>query len=211
MKKILNIFANTVVAGISERLEGDMRIAKGADLELTQTNRKRFFEKSELLGFETAAALLEHGEKALFVHNPGIYEADGLVTDNPKLLLTVTVADCMPIFLLDSRQSVIALAHAGRLGLQKGIIQETLRLMFSRSGSRPENIICYFGPFICESHHPTNLKEEATKQLQSQGVASEQIFDANLCTYELPEDFFSYRRDRPKVPEAQVAFMGLLQ
>src|SRR5512139_1097526 len=40
---------------------------------------------------------------------PPFVEADGMVTDRADLLLTVTVADCLPIFLADRRRGAFAL------------------------------------------------------------------------------------------------------
>jgi YfiH family protein len=71
---------------------------------------------------------------------------DGLATDDPKTLLGVSVADCMPVFLWDTVGGSRALLHSGWKGT--GIVREALRLMKAAYGSRPENIRALLGPSI---------------------------------------------------------------
>jgi YfiH family protein len=71
---------------------------------------------------------------------------DGLVTDDPKTLLGVSVADCTPVFLWDTTGGVRALLHSGWKGT--GIVREALKLMKTSYGSRPENIRALLGPCI---------------------------------------------------------------
>jgi len=52
-----------------------------------------------------------------------------------------------------------------------------------------------------------NLKGIMKKQITEAGVPSENITDSDECTYCLPEKYFSYRRDKAKPFEAQVAYI----
>ena len=47
---------------------------------------------------------------------PGVYEADGLITDEPGLCLTIFSADCIPVLLLDPVRRCAAAVHAGWRG-----------------------------------------------------------------------------------------------
>jgi hypothetical protein len=73
-------------------------------------------------------------------------EADGMVTDQADLLLTVTVADCLPIFLADRRTGAFALVHSGWKGT--GIALEAIRLMASAYGTRATDLAVTIGPGI---------------------------------------------------------------
>ena len=53
-----------------------------------------------------------------WIHVEGI---DGWVTTSPGVLLTVTVADCIPVYLAVGRKGV-ALLHAGWRGTAAGIL-----------------------------------------------------------------------------------------
>ncbi len=71
---------------------------------------------------------------------------DGLMTDDPKDLLAITVADCMPICLYDGKRGVLALLHSGWRGT--GIVRNALSAMEGVYGSRPRDIVAALGPSI---------------------------------------------------------------
>ena len=73
-------------------------------------------------------------------------EADGLLTMRPDAVLSVTVADCLPIFLADRRTGAFGIVHSGWRGT--GIVREALALLTSRLGSRPAEIAAVIGPGI---------------------------------------------------------------
>ena len=46
-----------------------------------------------------------HSNKVKFINNPGIYpNVDGLITMNKNIILTLKVADCIPIFLSNKNE-----------------------------------------------------------------------------------------------------------
>ena len=51
---------------------------------------------------------------------PGEFPADGLVTDQPGVCLTIFSGDCIPILLYDPIRRVIAAVHAGWRGTAAG-------------------------------------------------------------------------------------------
>jgi YfiH family protein len=73
-------------------------------------------------------------------------EGDGSVTEDPRVVLCATVADCLPIFLIDEVSGAFGLLHSGWRGT--GIAEVAVRLMISRFRSHPRNIRALFGPFI---------------------------------------------------------------
>jgi len=73
-------------------------------------------------------------------------EGDGLVATDPDHVLTVTVADCMPVFLFDVRKRVFALVHSGWKGT--GIAAEAVGHMCKRHNCHPDNITAILGPSI---------------------------------------------------------------
>src|SRR5262249_37651180 len=61
----------------------------------------------------------------MLTHEPSaefLAESDGLVTDRPGLLLSVLIADCMPVLIADISGRVVAAVHAGWRGTAKRII-----------------------------------------------------------------------------------------
>lgn len=75
-------------------------------------------------------------------------EADAQVTTRSGVALGMFAADCLPVLLADSQAGVIAAAHCGRRGLQRGVIAATIDLMKSK-GAHPESIVATLGPCIC--------------------------------------------------------------
>jgi hypothetical protein len=73
-------------------------------------------------------------------------EADGMVTDRPDLVLAVTVADCLPIYLADRRTGAFGLVHSGWKGT--GIAVEAVRAMAAAYGTRAADLAVTIGPGI---------------------------------------------------------------
>lgn len=74
------------------------------------------------------------------------FPADGMVTIRPDILLTATVADCLPIFLADRVSGAFAIVHSGWKGT--GIALEAIRIMTDRFGARARDIAVAIGPGI---------------------------------------------------------------
>jgi polyphenol oxidase len=72
--------------------------------------------------------------------------ADGLVVRDRSLAPTVTVADCMPIWLLDRDSGAFGLLHSGWKGT--GILRVAVLELRRRFGSRPSAMAAVLGPAI---------------------------------------------------------------
>jgi YfiH family protein len=70
---------------------------------------------------------------------------DALVTATTRVGIGVLVADCVPVLLADSAAGVVAVAHAGRVGLLAGVLQATLEAM-TGLGAREDRIRVALGP-----------------------------------------------------------------
>ena len=73
---------------------------------------------------------------------------DALITNTPGLLLGVTAADCLSVFLIDPVHRAIGLAHSGWRGTAGRIVPNTLRAMAAAFGTRPEECLAAIGPGI---------------------------------------------------------------
>ena len=74
---------------------------------------------------------------------------DGHAAGTAGILLTISVADCVPVYLVDSRSGVFALVHAGWRGTAGGIVGEAVRLLSRQAGSQVSNIVIHCGISIC--------------------------------------------------------------
>lgn len=205
--------------------------------EAVWENRRRF---GACLGVECLPSLLSmtHGKEVARVDRRpdppqehsraprAIYSADACVTDRAGVPLTLTVADCVPVFFHDPVGRCIGLAHAGWRGTVAGIVRETVQAMEREYGSRPENVLVGIGPSIgpsafevgaevCEEFRaafPENpelitplpaegkslidLWRANTLMAVSAGVPESQVVVSGWCTVSHPELFFSHRRDQ---------------
>lgn len=79
---------------------------------------------------------------------PGTYEADGLITVEPGVCLTIFSGDCIPILLYDPVRRCVAAAHAGWRGTAAGIAAWTVAAMVHNCGCQAKNILAAIGPGI---------------------------------------------------------------
>jgi YfiH family protein len=73
---------------------------------------------------------------------------DGWVTTAPGVLLTVTVADCIPVYLAVAGAG-IALLHAGWRGTAGGILARGLEQLLAETGAARADVIMHCGVGIC--------------------------------------------------------------
>lgn len=75
--------------------------------------------------------------------------ADGHVTTAAGVLLTVTVADCVPVYLAAPAGRGVALLHAGWRGTAGGILSRGAVMLADAAGCRPEALVMHLGVAIC--------------------------------------------------------------
>ena len=224
-----------VVAGISGR--GDTP-GRGFDLGLWTDapvgevmSRWRAFRHAEpgfvgvILGnqvHQTRVAWHEAG--AGWVQLEGV---DGHATSKPGLLLTVTVADCIPVYLVDPKRRVVCLLHSGWRGTAAGILNQGITTMVEVGGSRPADIVMHCGVGICGSCYEVgsevmlgvgldaagagpwhvDLREVLSVQARKLGV--EKISTSQWCSAHDAPAFYSHRRSGGR-DGRMVAYLGLL-
>lgn len=85
------------------------------------------------------------------VRESDFQDVDGLITNEPGIMLNTLHADCTPIFLLDPVKRAIGLVHAGWKGTTGRIAFEAIKNMEEEFGSRAQDIMAYIGPCICRN------------------------------------------------------------
>lgn len=113
-------------------------------------NRRRFASalSSDVSSIFSAKQI--HSSKVVTVTSADIgkhFECDGFVTKEKGLLLTVKVADCVPILLSDEKNGVIGAVHAGWRGTVSGIVPEAIKAM-TELGAEVHHIKAAIGPCI---------------------------------------------------------------
>ena len=182
-------------------------------------NRREFLES---IGFDSSSVVRGeqvHGDNVSFVEHSGNYPAtDALVTNKRNLLLGISVADCVPVLIVDKASRTIAAVHAGWRGTAKGIAAKTIEYMMKTIHSDPKNIFAFVGPsagvccyevgkevagnfspeYYIKTHedgkYMLDLKRINFTQLNEAGVPADNVEVSDVCSI-CDENFHSYRRD----------------
>ena len=171
-----------------------------------------------LLGLEQV-----HSARAIAVRNKGDTDrADGMATDCPGLVLSISTADCVPVLLADGEAGVIGALHAGWRGALAGICEATVAVMESL-GARASGMRAALGPSISKqcyevdaplldafaqageseraqrffsrtsgTHGLFDLPGYVVARLESVGIA--RVENIEHCTYQEEMRYYSYRR-----------------
>ncbi|MGD0097765.1 MAG: peptidoglycan editing factor PgeF [Terracidiphilus sp.] len=101
-------------------------------------------------------------------------KGDGLMTDEPGLLLAIQTADCIPVLVADRRRRAVAAFHAGWRGTVKRIVENGIGRMRLAFGSRPEDLIAAIGPGIGACCY--SVGEEVLSEFESQFSYARELF-----------------------------------
>lgn len=137
----------------------NLSFTTSSDLEEVRANRRAV---CTLLGFAPEALTLptmphsaavaqvgpEEAGRGGMDHTTALPACDALITATPGLLLGVTAADCLSVFLVDPVHRAIGLAHSGWRGTAGRIVPNTLHAMTVAFGTRPQECLAAIGPGI---------------------------------------------------------------
>lgn len=216
---------STRVGGVSRGAYASLNLssAAGDDPLSVEENWRRF---SRALGFrreEVVHLRQVHGFRVVEVEgsSSGLppEEGDALLTFRPGPVLSVTVADCFPVFGISLSAPALFLAHAGWRGTAGGILRECLRSL-RRRGIEGSEVLLLFGPGIgpccfrvspevARLFPPVAVEEREggfyvdlplanAVQAREEGVREDRLVFSGLCTSCRGDLFFSYRRDGPR-------------
>ena len=172
----------------------------------------------ETLGFAQAIHARQAHRADVLAHecvSPGLLvveRVDGHVTRTPDILLAVSIADCVPVFLVEPGVRAVAVLHAGWRGAAGGMLEAGVRALHELTGARAEKLYVHFGPAICgrcyevgpEVHEalgqpiparntPIDLRAILAGRAADLGVPGANISVSECCTKCDNTDFFSHR------------------
>ena len=120
---------------------------------------------------------------------------DGLVTAEPGVLLTIRVADCVPVLLADPKQRIVAAFHAGWRGTVKRIVEKGVGSMRAFFGSDPRDLRVAIGPCIHQCCYAVG--DEVLDAFESQfAYANElvrEVYDSDPIKKKYPMLFLTAR------------------
>jgi len=101
-------------------------------------------------------------------------KADGVMTDEPGLLLGVLTADCIPVLVADRKRRAVAAFHAGWRGTVQRIVEAGVGRMRLEFGSAPEDLVAAIGPGISQCCY--NVGDEVLAAFESQFAYARELF-----------------------------------
>ncbi|MEX2529460.1 MAG: polyphenol oxidase family protein [Gemmatimonadota bacterium] len=188
------LFGKEPGAGVLDRWEA-LRIATGMNLVV---------HARQLHG--TGVRVARGGATGILLAPP----CDGHLAGEPGILLTVALADCVPVFLLEPESRTLGLLHAGWRGTAAGILEVGLREMWDRFGVPAAKMHVHLGPAIGPDRYEVgsevlealgiegrsgpllDLRKVLADRARSMGVPAEQVGVSSTCVHDDPR-FFSHR------------------
>ncbi|MEA1882790.1 MAG: peptidoglycan editing factor PgeF [Candidatus Marinimicrobia bacterium] len=162
-----------------------------------------------------------HSKNVCDVKSPGfLEETDGVISKRKEIVLSIQVADCIPLFLVDMTTDYWGLIHSGWQGTVKNISAEAI-YQLQKTGSKSTDIKALIGPSINQccfevgaevseqfdssfsvlgkgNRKMVDLKSVVRHQLIESGVPAGNIMIDDDCTYCRSDLYFSFRREGEK-------------
>ena len=222
-----------VVAGISGRGSEpgpgfDLGLWSEAPVGEVMRRWRRF--RSAFPGFSTVVLGNQvHGTEVRTAGAAGgwlqVEGVDGWVTTAPGVLLTVTLADCIPVYLAVPRRGV-ALLHAGWRGTAGGILARGVQALTAAAKADPAEMVMHCGVGICGDCYevgsevlegcglpargagPWHLDLRQVLAEQAAGLGVRRVSRSSRCSAHDRLTFYSHRASRG-ADGRMVAYLGL--
>lgn len=199
----------------------NMSLTVGDDRQKVLENRETFYNQLGLSTSQIAIQKQIHSDIITTVEKPGLIgESDAMITAKTSLGLAVSSADCVPVFIYDCEDQIIAGVHSGWRGTQKQILRKTIETLCKNFNSKKENLFFYIGPSISQINYEVgeevsaqfhekyslrkdgkiflNVLQANIDMIYSTGISSKQIEVSPLCSYNEKDLLHSFRRDKEK-------------
>lgn len=230
----------TRMGGVSEGIFASLNLSftRGDDTAAVEENYRRL---AEALGASMQDFVLTDQTHTVNVRRVGKEDAgkgvtrprdykdvDGLITDEPGLVLSTFFADCVPLYFVDPVHRAIGMSHSGWRGTLNRMGAVTVAAMEEAFQTNAADLICAIGPSICKECYEVSAdvaeafmqafpdrqneilqtKKEGKYQLdlwkanelvlREAGVLQEHIAVTNICTCCNNKLLFSHRASQGK-------------
>lgn len=225
---------STRLGGVSEGIWQSMNLgfSRGDRPEAVRENFERFCTAVGVRAEDVVISAQTHtthvisvtaADRGRGITRPREYtDVDGMITDEPGVVLCTQYADCVPLFFVDPVRRVVATSHSGWRGTAGNIGGVTVEKMHTEYGCEPGNILVGIGPSIggccfevdapvyeefvkvphfsrscCTENgggkYHIDLWQVCRRGLLAAGVRPEHITVTDLCTRCHPDVFWSHR------------------
>lgn len=140
-------------------------------------------------------------------------DGDGHATRSSGVLLTVTLADCVPVFIVDPVRRAVAVLHAGWRGTVAGVVEAGVGTLVDAFASAPSDLAVHLGPAICGRCYevgpevfealgeapppaaaPIDLRSAIRRRAVAAGVRGAEVTVSGECTLCGDGRYHSHRR-----------------
>tara|TARA_Y100001936_G_C15913395_1_gene579869 strand:- start:98 stop:793 length:696 start_codon:yes stop_codon:yes gene_type:complete len=172
-----------VISLISDSDDGDFSVAQQPENYLAENQRKLYKGEWNWLTQEhgTEIVWLEDDERSLGI------TGDALATISSQKVIAITVADCLPLLLIE-QSGILSLMHLGWRGIEGGLLEKTLQFIRSKSS---ESITAVLGPCIdtcCYEFGQNELRilvEKYGEKIVGRTNKGSIAFDMRACVKEI--------------------------
>ena len=151
---------STRLGGVSQGIYASMNLSftRGDDPCAVRENFDRFCSAVGVLADRVVVSAQEHHTTIYnataadcgrgITRDRGYEDVDGLLTDEPGVVLCTQYADCVPLFFVDPVRRVVGTSHSGWKGTVAQIGAVTVERMCADYGCRRQDILAGIGPSI---------------------------------------------------------------
>ena len=131
--------------------------------------------------------------------------ADGHATAKAGILLAVSLADCVPVYVVDPVRRAVALLHSGWRGTAGRIIGAGISALRDHAGSRPGDLIVHAGVGICQACYEVGADvasacgqpaASSPTHLDLRAVIAEQALAEGVGRVSVSSECSAHQRDR---------------
>lgn len=231
--------------GVSTKNDGNMAFQHGP-VEIVLENRRKFLDALEISPEKTVVSNNQHDADIAVVDESmagagmttldDAPKADALVTATRGVALFLLTADCIPLLLIDRKETVLSLVHVSWKTATLGLPAKMVKTFTEQFSISPEEIRAIFGPSIHSTSYvlPPPLQQEndptwepflhrlssgevaidlvgfTAAQLENAGLVSGQIIFSPIDTAASADFFSHYRSVRTGEPEGRFATVAAL-
>ncbi|KAB5577085.1 hypothetical protein PHYPO_G00205910 [Pangasianodon hypophthalmus] len=155
-----SLISDCFAHGFTTRTGGISYISTLSSLNLFSSSRRRdsraiVAENLRRLGLHAGfqphqfhLSKVNHASDVWVMNKPEPESYDGIVTNQPGVVIAAPGADCMPLLFADPVGKVIGVAHAGWKGTLMGVAMATVNAMVREFGSELANVVTVIGPSV---------------------------------------------------------------
>jgi len=174
---------NTIISLVSEIEDGDFSANQIRNASLKEN-------QSKLRNVEWNWLSQEHGTEIIWLdENERAFgdKGDALGTSSPQKVIAVTVADCLPLLLIEEG-GILTLLHLGWRGIEQGLLEKAIQFIGTKSN---EPMSAVLGPCISSccyefgKHEMATLVEKYGPKVLSETLAGAPSLDMKECVREI--------------------------